>query len=394
MPIRILIYSHSFAPQVGGLETMVMSLAKALAVLNGTNRSGTLDVAVVTPTPQDGFDDAALPFRMVRRPGLLRLARLLHAADIVHVAGPCLTPIVLGLLLGRHVVVEHHGFQTICPNGQLLQEPGRNPCPGRFMEGRHRDCLRCNASYGWRASLKLWCLTFARRWLCARVAVNITPTRWLSTALKLPRMTTIHHGVPANGNGKPCGDWASPPAIAFMGRLVTTKGVRILLRAAERLKAKGVSFKLRIVGDGPERDGLQAQTRALGLAGEVSFLGYRPAEELGEALAGVRAVALPSLGGEVFGLVAAESMMRGMLPIVSDGGALAEVVGDAGLTFPPGDAEALADCLQRVLESPEFTISGAIRAQLRASSSFTLSRMAGEHAAVYQALLAQGAGRC
>jgi glycosyltransferase involved in cell wall biosynthesis len=179
-----------------------------------------------------------------------------------------------------------------------------------------------------------------------------------------------------------------------MGRLVTTKGVHVLLQAAQRLRAKGLTFKLKIVGDGPERDELEAQVQTSELADRVSFLGYQPAERLREALSGVGAVVMPSLGGEVFGLVAAESMMRGVLPIVSDCGALAEVVGDAGLKFPPGDEEALAGCMEQVLKSPEFTTNGGLRAQERAMRSFTESRMVYEHLAVYQRLLAHGEDRC
>ena len=55
---------------------------------------------------------------------------------------------------------------------------------------------------------------------------------------------------------------------------------------------------------------------------------------------------MPSLGGEVFGLVAAENRW-GRCVIASDIGALAEVLGDAGMKFPTGDAEGLARCMEK-----------------------------------------------
>ena len=392
--LKVLIYAHSFAPNVGGIETAVMSLAKGVVGLTQTDGFASPDVTVVTSTPRGQFDDQSLPFRLVRQPGLPRLARLIRATDVLHLAGPCFMPMLLGLLVRRPVVVEHHGLQTICPNGQLLHEPTQTLCPGHFMAGRHRECIRCNARAGLVYSLASWLLTFPRRWLCTRVKSNITPTHWLSTVLRLPRMTTIHHGVAPEGNGKFPAATPSTPTVAYMGRLVTTKGVQILLQAAQRLNAKGVEFKLRIIGDGPQLARLEAQSRALGLADRVEFLGYLASSKVHEALAGVGIVVVPSLAGEVFGLVAAESMMLARLPIVSDGGALAEVVGDAGLKFPPGDGEALAACLQGVLQSSEFTAHQGRCARERARRAFSEGRMVEEHLAVYRRLLADGEARC
>jgi hypothetical protein len=55
------------------------------------------------------------------------------------------------------VVVEHHSFQTICPNGQLLIEPEGTLCPG---------------TRGWLASNRLWLLTFVRRFLCSHASAS------------------------------------------------------------------------------------------------------------------------------------------------------------------------------------------------------------------------------
>src|SRR5580765_2585969 len=189
--MKILVYSHFFAPSVGGVETIVLSLARGLAGLRKPGGDPEFDVSLATQTPADKFDDGLLPFRVVRRPTVLQLWDLVRESDVAHVAGPALAPTLLGLLAGKPVVVEHHGFQTICPNGQLLIEPAGVPCPGHFMAGRHGECLRCNAGQGWLASRKLWLLTFVRRFLCRRVSINITPTAWLSNLLQLPRVISI-----------------------------------------------------------------------------------------------------------------------------------------------------------------------------------------------------------
>jgi glycosyltransferase involved in cell wall biosynthesis len=390
--MKVLIYTHAFAPNIGGVETIVMSLARGLAGCREAEGTPSAEVTVATATPRGAFDDASLPFPVLRRPARRALLPVIRAADVVHLAGPVFFPLLAAMLLRKRVVVEHHGFQAICPNGQFLYEPTQKPCPGHFMAGRHRECLRCNAQSGWLRSFLMWFLTFPRRWLCTHVQSNITPTEWLSTLLHLPRMVTIHHGLPTEGQGEFSAALSSPPAVAFMGRLVGTKGVDTLLRAASRVKAKGREFSLRIIGDGPERARLEAQTQAFNLADRVKFLGYQPDAKLGEALAGVEVMVMPSLAGEVFGLVAAENMMRGILPIVPEGGALAEVVGDAGLRFPPGDDEALARCLEQAIDLPDNARNERRRARERALALFSEGRMVDAHLALYQGLTANGSG--
>src|SRR6266436_1103213 len=159
-PLALLFYSHFFPPSVGGVETTALLLPKGLAELRDPRGAVQFRVTLVTRTPAGNYDDTALPFRVIRQPGLFQLWRLIRESDVIHLAGPALVPLSLGLLSRKPVVVEHHGFQTICPNGQLLIEPEATPCPGHFMAQRYSECLRCNATQGWLTSWKLWLLTF------------------------------------------------------------------------------------------------------------------------------------------------------------------------------------------------------------------------------------------
>jgi glycosyltransferase involved in cell wall biosynthesis len=304
-------------------------------------------------------------------------------ADIVHVAGSDLLPLLLGWLLRRRFVVEHHGFQAACPNGQLMYEPAQTLCIGHYMAGRHFHCLRCNAGRGKLFTLKLWLLTYVRRWCCLQAAANVVPTAWLGTILQLPRTRTIHHGVTANQDtaAESCG---GRPSVVFVGRLVTVKGVKVLLEAVNCLRH--YEFQLNIIGDGPERARLEGHMRALGLEKHVVFSGSLVGQERERALAGAKAVIVPSIS-ETFGLVVAEGMLRKKVLIVSQVGALTEVIGDAGLAFPTGDAKALAGCLEQVLRSDQFADQLALRAAQRASSLFTPERMVNQHLVLYRQLL-------
>jgi len=380
MATRLLIYAHAFAPKVGGVESAVMSLAMGVAKSQaGSSVSG---VTVVTATARGEFDDASLPFDVVRQPSAARLMRLIRSSDVIHLAGPCFIPLAMGLLLRKPVVVEHHGFQTICPSGQLLYEPTRTPCPGHFMAGRHGECLRCNAKNGLVRSLSLWFFTFPRRWLCTRATANIMPTNWLGSLVQLPRSTTVYHGL-TNAQIPDRPSTSASSTFAFIGRLVSTKGVQILLQAAERVRAEGLRFQIKIIGEGPDRQSLESQMSALSLTENVKFLGYVPADDLERHLADVSTIVMPSLAGEVFGLVAAENMARGKVLIASDSGALSEVIADAGLTFPPGDVNGLARCMKQVLQDETLPAKLGFKARERAEKEFNENEMLGKHLDIY-----------
>lgn len=379
-----MIYTHAFAPGIGGVETIVMALARGLAETPPSPDCGKLSVTLVTPQPQAQFDDSSLPFRVIRRPRPWHLLKLIRSADVVHLAGPALLPLLLSLVSRKPVVIEHHGFQAICPNGQLVYEPEQTPCPGHFMSGRHHKCWRCNAKEGWLVSWKLWLLTFPRRLLCRYAAANIAPTRWFVQLLQLPSAATIFHGLNASASPSASISPRVPPEFVFQGRFVSAKGVHLLLKAASQLNAMGLDFRLTLIGDGPERTSLERLAGQLHLEDRVRFLGLLPQAELESALAGATAIVMPSLGGEVFGLVAAENMARGHLLIVSDLGALAEVVGDAGLVFRVGDADDLAAQLARVLLSPRLAEDLRLRASRRSLDFFRQERMIRNHIAIYR----------
>jgi glycogen synthase len=387
--MKLLIYSHFFAPSVGGVETIVLSLARGLAAIPSSGGGPEFEITLLTRTPAGSFDDRSLPFPVVRTPGFARLWRQIRASDVVHLAGAALGPLVLSLVSGRPVVVEHHAFQTICPNGQMFLEPAQVLCPGHFMAGRHAACLRCNSGLGWPASLKLWLLTFVRRLFCSRAAANIAPTAWLGGLLQLPRTRLVPHGLeitpaaPQLPAPRP-----AVPVIAFQGRLVSTKGTRILFEAARILCAQNRPFQLLIIGDGPERRALEQLAAEWLLSPHIRFAGRLDAAQLEACLAQASVVAVPSLAGEVFGLVVAENMIRGLPVVASDLGSFVEVLGEAGLTFPAGDGAALARQLALLLDDPDLARRLSGLARKRILDFFSTGGMIEQHARIYRTVAA------
>ncbi len=235
-------------------------------------------------------------------------------------------------------------------------------------------------------------LTFPRRWLCQHAAVNAPITAHMLKRLELPRSEVIYYGIPdpleQSQTRASRLSTSRPLCFAYVGRLVGLKGLPVLLEAANRLKMEGYDFRLKFVGDGPERANLEAQRRSLGLEDRVEFTGVLTGEAFHSAMEDVAAVVMPSIWEETAGLAAIEQMMRGKLVIASDIGGLSEVAGDAGLKFAPGDATALAACMKRAIDHPELVAQLGATARERALTLFRLERMVDEHLRIYRELLA------
>lgn len=370
---------------------MTMSLARGLARWEDNHAGQAIEVTVVTQTPAGGMDDACLPFRVVRKPSRRELFTLVRSSDIIHVANPAFIPLALGWLFRKPTVLEHDGYQSVCPNGLLVYGPDRSVCPGHFMARRYGKCLRCNSeSLGWTRSLRVLLLTFPRRWLARRAIRNVAPSDHIGRRVALPRTQTIYHGVPPVTPLRPAFPvkiFGKRPCFAYVGRLVLEKGVPVLLRASSKLSRSGYSFLLRIVGDGPERHHLERMADELGLGAQTEFVGSVSAELIPDMLADVAAVVMPSVCEDVAPLAASEQLMQGNLVIASDIGGLGEIVDGVGLKFPAGDADALESCMRQVLDDPASVNRLRAQAHRRGVEVFTEERMVEEHIQLYRKLL-------
>lgn len=174
--------------------------------------------------------------------------------------------------------------------------------------------------------------------------------------------------------------------IGLVGRMVAEKGLRTLVESAEMLSGKGFDFRLKFVGDGPERAAIESLIDETGLRSRTIFTGYLTGDAFAAATADVSVVVIPTISEETFGLTALEQMACGRLVVASDIGGLAEVVDCAGLKFRPGDAAALAEQLRSVLENPGIIEEYRVKAQRRAEY-FSLDRMIARHIETYREIL-------
>jgi glycogen synthase len=140
--------------------------------------------------------------------------------------------------------------------------------------------------------------------------------------------------------------------LIFLGRLVSEKGVDVLLKALATLRTHGLFPKLTIVGAGPELSTIQEMAAVLELNDQVIFAGCKRDDELSVLLRQHKVLIVPSRYDEPFGVVALEGIACGCVVVGTRGGGLPETIGPCGITVPNGDPGALAQALEQLLLDP------------------------------------------
>ena len=143
------------------------------------------------------------------------------------------------------------------------------------------------------------------------------------------------------------------PRLVCVGRFAEQKGLPVLIEAAGRLRAEGVTFELTLVGDGPLRGEIEALLQRLGLEDCVHLVGWKTNAEVREIVSGSRALVVPSFAeGLPVVIMEALALRR---PVISTWVAgIPELVepGVCGWLVPPGSSEALAAAIRELLDTP------------------------------------------
>jgi len=149
---------------------------------------------------------------------------------------------------------------------------------------------------------------------------------------------------------------STPPLIIAVGRLIPKKGFGDLVRACALLAERGKSFRCEIIGEGPLENELRRQIDELRLQNDVVMTGAKPQTQLRGRLSAANVFVLPSVvdpdgGMDNLPTVIMEAMATG-LPVVSTNiGGIPEMVieNQTGFLVQPGDARAMADAIQKVI---------------------------------------------
>ncbi|MGB6692991.1 MAG: glycosyltransferase family 4 protein [Terracidiphilus sp.] len=296
--MRILLCSYTFAPNLGGIETVSKILADEFCRLGAT-------VTVTTHAPGPPMQ---APYKVLRRPSFGELDELARKSDVAWQNNISLNMLPAIFAARKPVVVTHQTWIT-----------------------------RNDGSRGWQDRLK-------RAVLGAVQNVAISK----AIAASLPRKSVVIGNPFEPGEFMDRGNAFRTRDIVFVGRLVSAKGCDLALRSLAILKVDGLRPSFSIIGDGPEAGALKQLTAELGLNDQVTFLGAMR-EGRGQEVARHKVMVVPSLWAEPFGVVALEGLAAGCAVIASSGGGLPDAVGPCGMLFPNGDAQALAAAMKSLL---------------------------------------------
>lgn len=295
--VKILLGSHHFFPSTGGIETVSELLAREFVAAGH-------EVRVITGTPGDPH----LLYPVIRDPAF-ELLHHVRWCDVFLQNNISLRTLWPLLFVRRPLFIIHQTWIS-GPNDALA----------------------------WQHRLKRWALRLATSFSISRAVADRLPVG--SQVVGNPYDDRIFKLLPAAPRTR---------ELIFLGRLVSDKGVSLLLDA---LKLVATKPRLTIVGDGPERGSLERRVANLQLEAQVTFAGSQHGESLAALLRQHQLLVVPSLWQEPFGIVALEGVACGCVVVGSAGGGLAEAIGPCGITFPNGDTAALARAISSLLSDP------------------------------------------
>lgn len=169
--------------------------------------------------------------------------------------------------------------------------------------------------------------------------------------------------------------------IVFIGRLSAQKGIESAIRAVALMRR---SVVLDVIGDGPDRAALTALANQLGIAERVLWLGHVPHTSVPALLSRASALVAP-FTEEGLGLVAVEAQLCETPPVAFRSGGLTDIVEDevSGLLVPPGDVDALAAGLERIVSNPTLRGRLGVAGRAAALARFTPQAVAEQYSQIY-----------
>ena len=186
--------------------------------------------------------------------------------------------------------------------------------------------------------------------------------------------------------------------IGFVGRFVPEKGILTLIKALANLKEQ--NWKLLLLGRGPLKETLEEQAAITGIKERLIMVESVPHDEVPNYINLMNTLVLPSettykfktltAAGwkEQFGHVLIEAMACKVPVVGSDSGEIPHVIGEAGLVFPEGEAEALSKALLSLIEDADLREKLAQQGYEKAMEKYTNEALAKQQLQFYQDLLA------
>lgn len=370
-PLRVCIYTHSFYPNVGGIETFTANLCRGLTEIG-------IEIALVTKTSAPKGTDIVFPYRIIRNPSIKKLLVIIKQSDILHLNTSDVLPATLGKFLRKKIVWTYNAYSTICPKGIAWN--------GSRCSFKLRQCLGClrkdYSVFQMGKVLLAFPLRILASWLTDQ---NVPVSQFAAQRMNLPRTCVIPNSVDPKFFSPKTNTQAS--YFSFLGRLIREKGADVLVKAANICIEKGHSIRVRIYGEGPEKAYLIELVQSMGLEEFVSFHNFVRGTDLVRCYNNSAAIIVPSLWDEVCPILPMEAMSCGTPVIASAVGGLAEVVDYAGLLFEAGNAGNLADKMIEVLSNAPLREKLAKAGRERAITKYDYTQIGERYLALYKTLL-------
>jgi colanic acid/amylovoran biosynthesis glycosyltransferase len=180
-----------------------------------------------------------------------------------------------------------------------------------------------------------------------------------------------------------------PFEVLCVGRLVAAKGQHILIDAIDRLVQKDFCIRLRLVGDGPERQPLELEVRRRGLSKHVIFEGSVNQDRIGEFYRAADAFVLASFA-EGVPVVLMEAMATEIPCVATYVGGIPQLIQNEvdGLLVAPSDVDALTCAIERLIGDPALRIRLAAAGRVSVLKHYNLDPNVGRLWAIFDARLA------
>lgn len=404
-PMRICLLGYRSAPFGGGQGIYLRYLSKALM-----EAGHKVDVISGEPYPHlvDGVRLIKMPGMNLYENGLLSLRpRHLNAwANIVEWLSKLSGGFAEPYAFGRRVVAylrahrdEYdliHDNQSLCFGLLTLQREGF-PVVVTIHHPITRDLqIALNACNKWweRLLIRRWHSFLLMQVKVARRLNNVTTVSQRSRVDIAEAFSIPQDEIELIYNGIDTAVFRPMPEIERDSRLIIAtasadqplKGLNFLLQAFAELRQQYSDLKLLVVGKPKVGGATEALIKQLKLGDELRFVSGISTEALVQHYASAAVAVVPSVY-EGFGLPAGEAMACEVPLVSSDGGALPEVVGDAGIVVPASDASALAAGIKRYLEDDTLRADMGSKGRARILELFSWKVAAEQMATYYRQVL-------
>jgi glycosyltransferase involved in cell wall biosynthesis len=365
--------------EIGGAERQLVKLVNNLD-------TAAFEAAIVCLGADPALLQEVAAHVRVRSLGLRSVGRLRRLRRLVR--GLLLGPIVLlDLTLHRPQVVHAYlpaGFVVGCLVARLALIPAvmaSRMSLSRIADYPHRS-LRLLANPANRVmDFQVCDSEAARSVVVGTERVEGARTAVIHSGSQLPDLSGQPPPAPAAwrlGTGE--------PVAVSLANLTWQKSHEVLLRATVGVVAVCPSFRLVLIGEGPERSRIEGLVEELGLRDRVVIAGS--VTEGSRLLRNFRFSVLSSRQ-ESFPNAVVESMAAGVPVVATSVGGIPEVIRDGidGMLVPPGEPDALAEAMLKLLLDPQLATRMGEAARERMSQSFSIEKMVREFEDLYLYLI-------